>query len=119
LVARLNSQGGSVATGQDVLAAAARDANSPAKRIVESASESLGSQVGLLINTLDPEAVVVGGGLGLSQGLYWDHFIVSTRRHIWSNLHRDLPILRAATGTDAVWIGAAARAAQHVQRKRA
>ena len=83
-----------------------------AKQIVESASEALGSQIGLLVNTLDPEAVVIGGGLGLSEGSYWEHFIASTRRHIWSNLHRQLPILRAVTGTDAGWIGAAAKAAQ-------
>ena len=50
------------------------------------------------MNTLDPEAVIVGGGLGLSEGPYWEHFIAATRRHIWSDVHRDLPILRAATG---------------------
>jgi glucokinase len=61
----------------------------------------------LLVNTLDPEAVIVGGGLGLSEGLYWDGMIASTRRHIWSPNFRELPILRAAMGADAGWIGAA------------
>jgi hypothetical protein len=50
---------------------------------------------------------VIGGGLGLSEGPYWDEFIAATRRHIWSEVHRGLPILRAATGPDAGLIGAA------------
>ncbi len=111
LVARFNATGGKAASGQEVLAAAATG-DARARQIVESASEALESQIGLLVNTLDPEAVVVGGGLGLSEGPYWEHFIAATRRHFWSSLHRDLPILRAATGTDAGWMGAAARAAQ-------
>jgi glucokinase len=109
LVKRFNELHGNAATGREVLAAAA--AGDPvAAKIVQSAGEALESQVALLVNVLDPEAVVIGGGLGLSDGPYWDHFIASTRRHIWSELHRDLPILRAATGVDAGWIGAAARA---------
>ena len=111
LVARFNAAAGHAASGQDVLAAAAAG-NALAKQIVASAGEALESQIALLVNTLDPEAVIIGGGLGLSDGPYWEHFIAATRRHIWSGVHRDLPILRAATGTDAGWIGAAARAAE-------
>ena len=110
LLARFAAAGGSAASGQEVLAAAADDP--AARQIVESASEALASQIGLLINTLDPEAVVVGGGLGLSEGPYWEHLVAATRRHIWSPTQRDLPILRAATGEDAGWVGAAARAGQ-------
>ncbi|MFN0067857.1 MAG: hypothetical protein ACKVYV_09505, partial [Limisphaerales bacterium] len=66
----------------------------------------------LLVGMLDPEALIVGGGLGLSDGPYWEHFLPATRRHIWSPMHRDLPILRAATGADAGWLGAAAHAMQ-------
>ncbi|MGZ8938646.1 MAG: ROK family protein [Limisphaerales bacterium] len=109
LVARFNAADGKAASGQEVLTAAA-GGDARARQIVESASEALESQIGLLVNTLDPEAVVIGGGLGLSVGPYWAHFIAATRRHFWSSLHRDLPILRAATGVDAGWIGAAAKA---------
>ena len=112
LVARFNAAAGHAASGQEVLAAAAAG-NALAEKIVASAGEALESQIGLLVNTLDPEAVIIGGGLGLSDGPYWDHFIAAPRRHIWSGVHRDLPILRATTGTDAGWIGAATRAAEH------
>ena len=110
LVARYNRRRPAGAeTGEDVVAAAA--AGDPdAADIVRSAGEALGSGVGLLVNVLDPEAVVVGGGLGLSEGLFWDNFSTSMRRHIWSEVHRDLPVLRAATGPDAGLIGAAAAA---------
>jgi glucokinase len=108
LVARYLQRGpGWAETGQAVLAAAAAG-NPEAADVVRSAGEALASSVGLLVNVLDPEAVVVGGGLGLSEGLYWESFLGSTRRHIWSELHRNLPIVRAATGADAGLIGAAA-----------
>lgn len=111
LVARFQAAGGRAAGGREVLdAAAAGDA--AARQVVESAAEALASQAGLLIGMLDPEALIVGGGLGLSGGLHWEHFVAATRRHVWSPMHRDLPILRAATGTDAGWLGAAAHAVQ-------
>ena len=110
LVTRLNRQRTmKVQTGQEVLAAAvAGDAEAFA--VVRTAGEALGSSVGLLINVLDPEALIVGGGLGLSEGPYWESLCAATRHHIWSEVHRDLPILRAATGSDAGLIGAAAAA---------
>jgi len=116
LAARFRAAGGIAKSAKEVIAAATAG-NAAARRIVESASEALGSQTGVLVSTLDPEAVIVGGGLGLSEGPYWEHFVAATRRHIWSDVHRDLPILRAATGEDAGWIGAAAKAGQHFEKQ--
>ncbi len=93
--------------GQAVLAAVTTG-DSKAIEIVRTAGEALGNSVGWLVNVLDPEAVIVGGGLGLAGGLYWDSFIASTRAHIWSDATRELPILPAALGPDAGLIGAAA-----------
>jgi glucokinase len=109
LVARFNAFHGNATSGHDVLAAAATG-NPVAVEIVRTAAEALGSQVGLLINVLDPEAVVIGGGLGLSEGAWRDQFLDATRQHIYSDMRRDLPILRAVAGADAGWIGAAATA---------
>ncbi len=110
LVARYRAAGGEAKDGRAVLAAAAAG-NEAARRIVQSASDALGSQVALPVNTLEPGAVVLGGGLGLSEGPFWEHFREAARRHIWSPLNRGLPILRAETGPDAGWIGAALKAA--------
>ncbi len=109
LVARFNAAGGAAQSGQEVLsAAAAGDPN--AVRVVRSAAEALGETIGLLVNVLDPELVILGGGLGLSRGLYRDCLIDAARRQIWWGGHRDLPIISASTGTEAGVIGAAATA---------
>jgi len=116
LVARYQKAGGRAENGWDVLVAAGNDAT--AREIIVSAAAVLGSQLGLLVNVLDPEALVIGGGLGLSEGIFWEQLVAGTRRHIWSDAHRALPILRAATGADAGWIGAALRAAQRFSATR-
>lgn len=93
--------------GEDVTAAAAQG-DEAAVRVVRSAGEALGNSVGFLVNVMDPEAIVVGGGLGSAGGLYWDSFVTSTRAHIWAENSRGLPIHPAAMGADSGLIGAAA-----------
>jgi len=68
---------------------------------------AVGNTAGFLINALDPEALIVAGGLGLAGGLYWDSFIASTRRRIWAPEYRSLPIVPAQLGLDAGLVGAA------------
>ena len=63
-----------------------------------------------LVNVLDPQAIVIGGGLGLAGGLYRRSFEEVLRSHIYSDHHRNVPLLNAALGADAGWIGAAAAA---------
>jgi glucokinase len=77
-----------------------------ASEIVCTGGVALGVTAGLLVNVLDPEAIVVGGGLGLRDGLYWECFLRSTREHIWADARRDLPIQHAALAENGV-IGAA------------
>jgi glucokinase len=113
LVARYNRlKRNGARTGNDVIAAAVRG-DTDALSVVRSAGEALGSVVGLLTNVLDPEALIIGGGLGLSEGPYWESFLDSIRRHVWSEVHREVPILRAQTGQNAGVIGAAAVAWKH------
>jgi glucokinase len=110
LVARYNRQKpASLTRAEEVLAAAADDKLAAA--IVQSAGEALGVSIGWLVNVLDPEAVIIGGGLGMAEGMYWQHMVAAARAHIWADASRDVPIVRAALGSDAGVIGAAARAA--------
>ncbi|HKQ79283.1 MAG TPA: ROK family protein [Blastocatellia bacterium] len=85
---------------------AAQGGDARAIEIVRSAGHALGATTGLLVNTLDPEAVVVGGGLGRAGGFYWECFLRSTREHIWAEAGRGLPINRAALAGNGM-IGAA------------
>jgi glucokinase len=116
LVAQYRRRGdGRPGTAEEVLACAA-SGDPIARQVAESAGAALGTAVGHLVNVLDPEAVVIGGGLGLSGGLYWEALLTATRRQIWSELHRGLPLLPAAIGADAGLVGAAAAAWQHYRR---
>lgn len=93
--------------GEDVTGAAA-NGDPDAIEVVRSAGTALGAALGFVVNVLDPAAIVVGGGLGLAGGHYWESFVESTRAHIWADGSRDLPIVTAALGPDAGIIGAAA-----------
>ena len=108
LVARYNACASVPLISGQAVTTAAKSGDPIAQKIVRSAGAALGNSVGFLVNVLDPQAVVVGGGLGLAHGLYWDSFVASTRKHIWSDVSRNLPIIHAELGDDAGLIGAAA-----------
>jgi glucokinase len=95
-----------LAEGTEVVAASERG-DEVAHFVIESAGAALGVGVGWLVNVLDPYAVIVGGGLGVSGGLYWQAFERAAREHIWAEATRTLPIQSAALGEDAGLIGAA------------
>jgi glucokinase len=94
-------------TAEEVFRAAS-GGNRAAIEILTSAGEALGVSAAFLVNVLDPEIMVVGGGLGMAGGLYWDAFERSCREHIFADNSRNLPIVTAKLGTDAGLVGAAA-----------
>ena len=96
-----------VETCEDVFRAASNGDND-AIAILTSAGEALGVSVAFLVNVLDPGIIVVGGGLGIAGGLYWNAFERSCREHIFSDNSRGLPIVTAKLGVDAGLVGAAA-----------
>jgi glucokinase len=100
------------ATGHDVRDAetvivAANRGEPEAVAIVESAARALGSAIGWLVNVIDPEAIVIGGGLGLALGRFQERLTEAIREHVWNPGARSLPVLPAALGADAGLIGAA------------
>jgi glucokinase len=117
LVERYNHAAGNHPTlsrAEDVFSAA-NSGDGLANEIIDSGGHALGVSVGWLVNVLDPEAVIVGGGLGSAGGAYWDSFTTATRNHIWSHSARDLPILTAGLGLDAGIVGAAAAAMDRLE----
>jgi glucokinase len=94
-------------TAEQVFGEASRG-DTDAIEILVSAGEALGVSAAFLVNVLDPEILIVGGGVGMAGGLYWDAFLRNCRQHIFADNSRDLPILTAKLGADAGLIGAAA-----------
>ena len=94
-------------TCEDVFRAASKG-DDAATEILTSAGEALGVGTAFLVNVLDPEMIVVGGGLGLAGGVYWDAFQQACREHIFADNSRGLPIIPAKLGADAGLVGAAA-----------
>jgi glucokinase len=107
LARRFNDGAAGPVENCEAVLAAASAGDKQAAEVIRTGAEALGVSVAWLVNTLDPEAVIVGGGLGVAGGLYWEHFAASTRRHIWSEAARGLPIRMASLGAQAGLIGAA------------
>lgn len=106
LVARLRERGGDAASAGDVFRAAA-DGDRRAVETLDRAVLALATGIGLAVNILDPEALVLGGGLALAGGAYGAPLEARIRAHVWSPRARTLPILRAGLGADSALIGAA------------
>jgi glucokinase len=95
---------------EEVLAAEAADEK--ARHVVEVAASALGHAVAVLIDILDPAAIIVGGGLGNADGSYWHVMEQTARRRLWLPAARDIPMLRAGLGPHSGEIGAALFAAR-------
>jgi glucokinase len=101
------ASGQTVLSGEEVTERAERE-DARAIEVVRSAGRALGVSVAFLANVLDPEAIIVGGGLGLDGRLYWRSMDESTRSHIWADAGKSVPIIPAKLGKEAGVIGAAA-----------
>jgi len=107
LVSRLTALLPNFAGGASELLSLADAGNAAARDVVDSAGTALGAAIAQLANILDPQAIVLGGGLGLAGGRYRGRIEGALRTYIYSDCHRDLPLKDAELGVDAGWIGAA------------
>lgn len=107
LVARYEARKAAGTTSAEEVLAAAGAGDADAWAVVHTAGRELGASLGWLVNVLDPEVLILGGGLGSAEGLYWDSAVASAREHIWSPASRELPIVKAGLGPDAALAGAA------------
>jgi glucokinase len=107
LLRRYLNAGGAAAVSAEEVCAGALAGDAIALRIIEEAGTALGQGIAFVVNLLDPEAVVIGGGLGLAGGLYWEHAVQTARRSIWAESTRTLPIVPAGLGAHAGVVGSA------------
>ena len=108
MVAAYRARGGHAGNAQEVLDR--YDSDPLAARAVVEAGSAAGRGAALLVNVLDPHALIVGGGLGCAYGPYWHCLEAAARAQIWADAARRIPLLRCGLGTDAAAIGAALRA---------
>lgn len=108
LARRYSEKSGQTVTSGEEVTKRAESGDQCAVEIVRTSGRALGVSVAFLANVLDPEVIVVGGGLGLDGRLYWRAMVDSVRDHIWADAGRNVPILPAKLGKDAGMIGAAA-----------
>ncbi len=77
-----------------------------ATRTIDRLTHFFGKAVSVVTNLLDPDVIVVGGGVGNIDALY-DAGIASLRKNIFNN-RLDVPVLKPALGDSAGVFGAAA-----------
>jgi len=96
-----------VTQAEQVLSAAS--AGDPrAVHIIDHATMELGRVLALLVNSLDPAAVILGGGLGSAPGPYYQGLCRSIKTGLWDCDVRVVPVIQGALGPDAGLVGAAA-----------
>jgi glucokinase len=79
--------------------------------LVAGAADRLGAALAMLVNALDPEVVVIGGGLGLD-ARYREMVVAAARPLIYAPATAALPMVPARLGFDAGVLGAAALAVE-------
>jgi glucokinase len=85
-----------------------------AVEVVEEGGGVLGQLLAGLVNAVDPEAVVVGGGAAAPAGRYWAAAERHFHRHLLPAVAQ-VPLLPAGLGRDAVVVGAAELARRGLQ----
>ncbi len=94
-------------TGESVAAEAVRDPDGPAAQAITRTGECLGFGLAGLANALDPDLIVVGGGLAALGDTLLDPARRILRRYALPGPAR-CPVVPAALGADAAIVGAAA-----------
>ncbi len=91
---------------EDVLGAAERG-DPAALHAIDHATAPLGRVLALLADSLDPQAIIIGGGLGSAPGPYFTALSRAIRAGLWDGVPNPLIVTQAALGPNAGLIGAA------------
>jgi glucokinase len=93
------------AAGAAGVLSAAAGGDPDARAVLAQGAQALGLAIALLVNLLDPEAVITGGGLGSADTPYWADASACARRYLHPHAAGTV-LARAALGPDAGVIGA-------------
>lgn len=110
LVDSYRRRGGEVSDARE-LVAFAESGDAVARACVETSARALGEAIGGWVNMLDPDIVVLSGGLAASGPLWWSH-VTNAARSQFIDAVADCSIVAAQRGSDAALAGAAAIAGE-------
>ena len=97
------------------IVAAAQDGDVVALEVVDETARALGQALGGLINALNPERAVVGGGVAAAGTFLLDRIVRETKRRCWPQAFVDCSFRLAELGGDSGVVGAARLAMQGVE----
>ena len=86
---------------------AADEGDAMAREIVDITIENIGIGLGGLLNTFDPEALVIGGGVVQGLKRHWDELKASIVRHSLPRYENGVPLTATRLGDDVSLLGAA------------
>ena len=89
------------------LAAAARGGDADAVRMFHELGVNLGTGLAGIVNVLDSEVIVIGGGLAQAWDLFADALEQTLRSRLYDAIAADLRLVRAECGDSAAAVGAA------------
>jgi glucokinase len=89
------------------IVAAAREGDAVALEVVDETTRALGQALGGLINTLNPERVVIGGGVAAAGPFLLDRIVRDTEGRCWPQAFADCSFRLAELGGDSGVVGAA------------
>ena len=90
----------------------AKEGDPIALSIWDQVGRKLGLAVSALVQSLDPDLIVIGGGTSRALGLFYDTMVDSAKRQMFAVLANDLRISAARLGESAGAVGAAFLAAE-------
>lgn len=98
--------------------AAARAGDALSLEIVQGGARSLGLALANLISLLNPQAIILGGGLSQEQELYLEPAAALARERAFAGLGQDVAMIPSALGDDAGLLGAAALVREGLRGRR-
>jgi glucokinase len=97
---------------------AARRGDRVALEVIDSAMEMLGRGLSMLVMALNPERILIGGGVARSAELIFPGVRAAIHRYAWEPLARAVTVMPVALGPEAGVIGAGLLALAHLQGER-
>jgi glucokinase len=98
-------------TGQQIepatIVAAAREGDLVAIEVVDETARALGQALGSLVNILNPERAVIGGGVAAAGAFLLDRVVRETKACCWPQAFEDCSFRLAELGVDSGVVGAA------------